>query len=180
MDNINSSIKTSANIFLIGFMGSGKTHWGKIWAVNNKRSFIDLDEMIEKTAGEKVAEIFEKKGEDHFRQLETTALKNCAVLTNTIIACGGGTPCYYDNMQWMNEQGTTIYITCTAAEILKRVALEQEKRPLFRKLNKAELLFFIEQKLKEREPFYRMAKITVTSHLLTPTSLPALLSNGSI
>jgi shikimate kinase len=176
MDVSNSSVNVGENVFLVGFMGSGKTHWGKIWAVNTMRSFIDLDEVIEKMAGKSIADIFEIKGEDYFRKLEADALRSCATVSNSIIACGGGTPCFYDNMKWMNEYGITIYLTCTPSEVLKRVELEQEKRPLVKKLNRAELLFFIEQKLKEREPVYTQAKFSVSSNQLTLDSFPGIIN----
>ena len=179
MDSLNDSHKEIENVFLVGFMGSGKTHWGKIWAVNTRRSFIDLDEIIEKAAGKSIADIFEAKGEDHFREIEAAALRSCDAVKNSIIACGGGTPCFYNNMEWMNGHGTTIYISCTVPEILQRVKLELQKRPLIKKLNKAELVFFIEQKLKEREPFYEQAKIAVSSRELTLDSFPAILDNNS-
>ena len=180
MDHINNSFNENENVYLVGFMGSGKTHWGKAWAAASQRSFIDLDEVIEKTAGTTIAEIFETKGEGHFRSIEAATLRACAALTNTIIACGGGTPCFYDNMQWMNENGLTIYISCTSAEVLQRVALEKEKRPLLNKLNPAELVFFIEQKLKEREPYYSQAKVVVASHQLTTDSFKNLLQQLNI
>ena len=107
--------------FLVGFMGSGKTHWGKIWAVANGFTFIDLDEAIEITEGKLITTIFEDKGEEYFRTIEAAALRTCTGLSNTIIACGGGTPCFKENMQWMNEQGITIYLSSTATEILERV-----------------------------------------------------------
>ncbi|MEO7766347.1 MAG: shikimate kinase [Ferruginibacter sp.] len=165
------------NFFLIGFMGSGKSHWGRIWAAGSKRSFVDLDLEIEKNIGSTIAEIFETKGEDHFRTLEAATLRNCAGLQNTIIACGGGTPCFSENMQWMNNHGITVYISSTATEILQRVLLEKETRPLLKKLNRAELLFFIEQKLKERAPFYKQAKLTVNSNQLHQNSFSAIISN---
>jgi shikimate kinase len=179
MDQVNNSFNENENVYLVGFMGSGKTHWGKAWAAATRRSFVDLDEVIEKTAGATIAEIFETKGEDHFRSIEAEALRACASLTHTIIACGGGTPCFYDNMPWMNENGLTIYISCTPAEVLQRVAREQQKRPLLKKLSKAELLFFIEQKLKEREPYYKQAKISVVSKELTGGSFYSIINNRS-
>lgn len=169
-----------SKFFLIGFMGSGKSHWGKIWAAANQFSFIDLDEVIEKKEGKTIPVIFETDGEAHFRKLEAAALRNCEGYTNTIIACGGGAPCYLGNMQWMNEHGTTIFIACTLNEIMKRVVAEQEKRPLLKKLNPAELIFFVEQKLKERDPFYTQANITVQSAALTDASFAAILSNTTI
>lgn len=154
-------------IFLIGFMGSGKSHWGNIWANANGYTFIDLDEAIEKAESKTVAEIFEQHGEDYFRLLETRMLHRFVNKQNTIFACGGGTPCFHDNMQWMNDHGTTVYITATSKKILERVLEEQHKRPLLKKMNKAELLFFIEQKLKEREPFYTQAKIILDGENIT-------------
>jgi shikimate kinase len=161
-------------IFLIGFMGSGKTYWGRIWARQQGLDFYDLDEVIEKKEGRTIAAIFEKDGEDHFRKIETIALKDLAEKENCIIACGGGTACFNDNMQWMNENGTTIYLSATPSYILSRVKEEKDKRPLINKHNEAELLFFIEQKLKEREPFYRQAQIILPVTELNESSIQTL------
>lgn len=162
--------------FLIGFMGSGKTYWGKIWASMYSFTFIDLDEVIEKNEGKSIADIFEIKGEKYFREIEAAALRSFEDLENTIIACGGGTPCFYENIEWMNDKGTTIYLLSTAQEILQRVLSEQDKRPLIKKMNKGELLFFIEQKLKERENFYNSAGITVASKEATEQSFGNILA----
>lgn len=162
--------------FLIGFMGSGKTHWGKIWAAAHGFTFIDLDEAIEITEGKLIADIFENKGEKYFRTAEAAALRTCKGLTNTIVACGGGTPCFEENMQWMNEEGITIYLSTTVPEILKRVLTEQEKRPLLKKMNPGELVFFIEQKLKERVPFYKAAKFILSTAELSEDSFGDLLT----
>jgi shikimate kinase len=154
--------------FLIGFMGSGKTHWGKIWAAKHKIAFIDLDEVIEIAERKPVTEIFESKGEAYFRKLESETLRQFSFLSDTIIACGGGAPCFNNNMDWMNNHGTTVYITCTPEEILRRLHnTEIKKRPLISKLNQAELLFFIEQKLKERQPFYTRAKVVLANSKIT-------------
>jgi shikimate kinase len=146
-------------IFLIGFMGSGKSYWGKRWAARAGMSFSDLDQLIEQRCGSSVAAIFEEKGEDYFRQLERQVLGELVMEKNTIVACGGGTPCYYDNMDRMNKRGITIYLKTTPALILERVKEETSSRPLLKQLNEAEILFFIEKKLKEREPVYLQAKI---------------------
>jgi shikimate kinase len=157
--SVNSPFRGSGGIiFLIGFMGSGKTYWGKIWAQENNLTFYDLDEVVEKEQGKTIAVIFEKEGEDNFRKIEASALRAFAETESCIIACGGGTACFNDNMQWMNENGTTVYLSATPPYILSRVKEEKDKRPLINKLNEAELLFFIEQKLKEREPFYSQSK----------------------
>lgn len=164
----------SIRIFLIGFMGSGKTHWGKIWAQESGLAFYDLDEVIEKENGKTIAAIFEQAGEDHFRKIETVALQAFAGTENCIIACGGGTACFNDNMPWMNEHGTTVYLSATPQYIFDRVLDDKEKRPLIKKHNEAELLFFIEQKLKEREPFYKQAKIILPVTELNAGSLSTI------
>ena len=162
--------------FLIGFMGSGKTYWGKIWASIYSFTFIDLDEVIEKKEGKSIADIFDIKGENYFREIEAATLRNFEDLENTIIACGGGTPCFYENIEWMNTKGTTIYLYSTAQEILQRVLSEQDKRPLIKKMNKGELLFFIEQKLREREVFYNVATLTVASNEATEQTFGNMLA----
>jgi len=167
-------------IFLIGFMGSGKSHWGRIWAGKNLLTFYDLDEQIEKTVGESIANIFEKKGEENFREMERYVLRKFDVKNNFVMACGGGTPCFFENIQWMNEQGITIYLQASPPEILEKIMNETEERPLLKKLNSSELLFFIEQKLKEREPFYKQATQILDTSALTVTSLSEILKNKNL
>ena len=161
-------------VFLIGFMGSGKTYWGKIWAQQKGLDFYDLDEIVEAKEGKSIAAIFEKEGEDYFRKTETEALHTLSEKDGCIIACGGGTACFNDNIQWMNKQGTSVYLSATPTDILNRVIEEKDKRPLLNKLNEAELLFFIEQKLKEREPFYNQAKIILPVTALNENSLSTI------
>jgi len=161
-------------IFLIGFMGSGKTYWGRIWAQQLGLDFYDLDEVIEKKEGKTISAIFEKDGEDHFRKMEAMALQGFAETENGIIACGGGTACFNDNMQWMNDNGQTVYLSATPQYIFERVLDDKEKRPLINKHNEAELLFFIEQKLKEREPFYKQAQIILPVTELNESSIQTL------
>ncbi|MEJ7589624.1 MAG: shikimate kinase [Ferruginibacter sp.] len=170
------SASSGSNFFLIGFMGSGKTHWGKIWALKNNLSFVDLDDLIEKKEGITISGIFEAKGEDYFRKAEAGALRDCAAFRNTIIASGGGTPCFFDNMKWMNDHGTTIYLEGTPKEIIQRLSTEQEKRPLVKELNNTALQLFIEQKIMERKPFYTQAHITVQSAMVTKESFARMLS----
>ena len=161
-------------IFLIGFMGSGKTYWGKKWAQQYNLDFYDLDEVIEKLQKKTVTKIFEKEGEKYFRQIETVALKTFSGKANCIVACGGGTPCFNHNMQWMNENGYTVYLQATPQFIYDRVFEEKNKRPLISKLNQGELFFFIEQKLKERESFYNQAKLVLPVEELNNDSLSTL------
>ncbi len=165
------------NIFLIGFMGSGKSHWGRIWAQQMGMVFYDLDEVVETKKGKTIAAIFEKEGEPFFRELETEALHDFAGKDNCIVACGGGATCFNENMQWMNAHGITIYLSATPQYIFNHVIDEKAKRPLIKKLNEAELLFFIEQKLKERESFYTQAKIILPVEELNEKSLSPLKLN---
>ncbi len=163
-------------IFLIGFMGSGKTHWGRIWADHHGMAFTDLDALIEQAQHQTISAIFEEKGEAHFRELEAAALRS---LTDTagIIACGGGAACFHNNMPWMNEHGICVYLSASPQHLLDQGMGEREQRPLIKKLNKAELLFFIEQKLKEREPFYKQAEISLPIESLAIQSLEAYITH---
>ena len=150
-------------------MGSGKSHWGKLWAAEYKLGFIDIDEEIEIAERKSVSEIFASKGETYFRSVEAAMLRTYKTESSSIIACGGGTPCFHDNMKWMNEHGLTIYLSATPEEILRRLmkTQQQNQRPLISKLNQAELLFFIEKKMKERELFYNQANIILDSMDIT-------------
>jgi len=165
-------------IFLIGFMGSGKSYWGKLWSKQTGLRFYDLDEVIEKEQGKTIAAIFEKEGEAFFRKAETIALQPFSEKDNCIIACGGGTACFNDNMQWMNKHGVTVYLSAIPQYILNSVIGGKDKRPLIKKLNEAELLFFIEKKLKEREPFYKQAAIILPVETLRADVVPAFLIPG--
>lgn len=164
-------------LFLLGFMGSGKSHWGRIWARIAGMPFYDLDEMIEKSEQLSIAGIFEEKGESRFRELEYAALRNFEVQHSGIIACGGGTPCFGENLSWMNANGITVYLEATPNQIHQRVLEEMTKRPLLKDVNPAELLFFIEQKLKEREPYYRRSQVTLNVSELNNNSILEIMSS---
>src|SRR5215213_139448 len=118
-------------IFLIGFMGCGKTHWGKLLSAKMKMPFFDLDEKIEENEGRTVAEIFAKEGEEYFRLLEKDVLH---LLTEShegfIMATGGGTPCFYNNIDYLKKQGTVVWINCSTDCLHQRLMKEKDKRPL--------------------------------------------------
>jgi len=162
-------------IFLIGFMGSGKTYWGSRWAAKYALPFIDLDKLVEERENKTIVQLFEQNGEEYFRQVETDCLKNFPGDGPFIMSCGGGAPCFNDNMKWMNEHGTTLYLSAGPEFLYNRVGEEKDKRPLLKNLAGSELLSFIEQKLKEREPFYRQAKIILPSGELNDNSLSSFL-----
>jgi shikimate kinase len=158
-------------------MGSGKSYWGRIWADKFNLRFIDLDELIEKQSGQTILEIFDKEGETAFRHLEKKLLENLVTEKNIIIACGGGTPCFFDNMQLMNNHGTTVYLKATVEQILSRVLGELHKRPMLKNLNDEELKSFIDDKMKERDPYYSQATITIPVDELNENSIHSFLKS---
>ena len=174
------SVKNPAGIdpkiFIIGFMGSGKTYWGRIWAAKEGLSFFDLDNEVENAFQMSVHEIFEKEGEEKFREMERYHLMKFENKKNFLLSCGGGTPCFNGNMEWMKKHGTVFYLKASPQIILEQVMNETQQRPLLKKVNPAELLFFIEKKLMEREPFYSMADFTLNVKELNENSLSLFLS----
>lgn len=175
----NTAVKFPAGqigkIFLVGFMGSGKTYWGRKWSQQYKLPFFDLDEVIEIAGKKTIAEIFEKDGEDFFRKMEADALRSFSAMDDCIIACGGGTPCFAGNMQWMNDNGKTVYLSASPQYIHQRLIDEKDKRPLVKNLNRQELLFFIEGKLKERELYYRQASVILQADEMKEDFVPGFI-----
>jgi shikimate kinase len=146
-------------LYLVGFMGSGKTTLGKWLAEGLNCHFIDLDAQIEISEQQSISEIFEQKGEPYFREVEAKALRETHILEKTIIATGGGAPCFHQNMDWMNENGITLYLSVSAAQLAERLYPEREKRPLLAHLDMLQLLDFIANKLNERSFFYEKAHL---------------------
>ena len=175
----NSCYICNMRIYLIGFMGSGKTHWGRLWAGVNELGFYDLDEAIEKTEQKSILDIFEKKGEDYFRKVESAELRKTDAYDNCVIACGGGTACFDNNIEWMNLHGLTIYLHAAPHELLDTIMKEKDKRPLLKKVNEAELLFFIEKKLEERKGFYEQAKLRLRVENLNEQIFKKIISSPS-
>lgn len=158
-------------IFLIGFMGSGKTTVGKQLALLLHADFIDLDKLIEEKEQASISTIFERNGEQYFRERESFFLKSLAASGDVVIATGGGTPCFFDNMEWMNDNGVTIYLKATPKLLSDRLRKERDHRPLLRGRSDEEVLDFIHQKLSEREKFYATAQVVVGAVSLTGKKL---------
>jgi shikimate kinase len=156
------SDKISTRIYLIGFMGSGKSHIGQLLASKLGYDFFDLDVEIE-NKGMCISEIFKQKGEEYFRKTERDILLETANLTKTVIACGGGTPCFFDNMDWMNKQGITIFLNPPLEKLMERLKLKKGKRPLLIDKNEQEIENYTNQLLKSRMEFYLKADYVVTS-----------------
>lgn len=149
-------------IFLIGLPGSGKTTLGKQLAKKLGYTFSDLDEYIVKTYGASIEEIFTQKGEATFRQYESLSLKSFNKESNTIVSTGGGAPCFFDNMEWMNENGLSVFLNPPITELAKRLsASDNSHRPMLKGKDHAQLLSFLENKFKERAPFYSQSKLII-------------------
>ncbi len=148
-------------IFIIGFMGSGKSYVGKQLAQLLDYLYVDTDNLIENTEGVAIAELFDAKGEAAFRQIESNALKGLSKWDNIIVATGGGAPCFHDNMKFINHSGITVYLKTDPNLLLERLKSEAEKRPLLRGRSEAELLAFINSKVTERAVFYEQADIII-------------------
>ena len=174
--SVKKIISLPRKLFLIGFMGSGKTHWGRIWSSKSGVAFFDLDARIEKAFRMKIPDIFEKKGEEKFRELERYHLRKFEHKKNFLLACGGGTPCFSDNMEWMKQQGQVFYLKAKPEMILKNVMDETDQRPVLKKINPSELLFFIQKKLIEREPYYAQADFILNVEDLNEDSILILLN----
>jgi shikimate kinase len=148
-------------VYIIGFMGSGKSTAGKKLASILGWSFIDLDKRIEEQTGMTIPELFSQHGEDYFRKIEAEVLKSLRSHINTVVSTGGGAPCHGDNMDYMIETGLTLYLKLTPGQLKKRLSESTGKRPLIKDLNNSELLSFIEDKLACREKWYNRAAITI-------------------
>lgn len=162
-------------IFLIGFMGCGKSTFGKKLAVKLGYDFIDLDHVLENEVSSNIGDYFASHGEAAFRALESKVLKEYNYPENCVVATGGGAPCYFDNMDWMNNNGTTLYIEMTPIALAKRLEKGKEKRPLLKDMNEEQLIGFIESKLAERNPFYKRAALSIEGINLTPDKAVAQL-----
>jgi shikimate kinase len=148
------------HIFLCGFMGCGKSTHGKKMASLLKYSFIDLDKYIQEKENKSIQFIFENEGEEEFRKLETRYLKEVTRHEqNSVIALGGGTVCFNNNIDLVKKSGILVYIRMPARALAERLLNSKQTRPLLKNILAAELPDFIEKKLEERNPFYLQADI---------------------
>ena len=148
-------------IFLIGYMGSGKSSFGKKLAKKLGLSFTDLDNEIEKRAGKTISEIFAQEGEEAFRKIENECLNNSLDYDHVVLSAGGGTPCFFDNLEKMNQHGTTIYLRMDSAMLVNRLVNAKKERPLVAAKSKEELMGYVKWQLYKREAFYLRAKYTI-------------------
>ncbi len=145
-------------VFLMGFMGAGKTTLGKALAKDLDVSFIDLDQYIERRYMKSVSQIFATRGEQGFREIESRMLREVGDFDDVIVSCGGSTPLIGDNMNYMLQNGKTVYLKCDNDTLLRRLKSARSQRPLIASKTDEELAAFIESETKRREPGYLRAE----------------------
>jgi shikimate kinase len=153
-------------IILIGYMGSGKTTVGKALSKETGMMFYDLDWYIESRMRKTVSQIFAEKGEQGFRKIEYNMLHEVAEFENVIISCGGGTPCFFDNMDYLNQQGDVVYLKASPETLYKHLLMAKIERPLLKDKSPEELIAYITEHLKERASFYEKAHYTLDVNVL--------------
>ncbi len=153
-------------IILIGYMGAGKTTIGKALSKELGLPFYDLDWYIENRRRKTVPELFNELGEETFRKIEYNMLHEVAEFEDVIISCGGGTPCFFDNIDYMNQQGKVVYLKATPEVLYKHLLMAQTERPLLKGKSADELIAYIREHLNEREPYYSKARYTLDVSLM--------------
>jgi shikimate kinase len=149
-------------IFLIGFMTAGKTTLGRQVAALLDWPFVDLDQRLEEREGRTIAEIFTADGEEAFRLIERQTLESLTEsAADMVVACGGGLPCFFDNMDRLNQLGQTVYLRLEVEDLLQRIRHERTDRPLVRDLTTVELETFVRDLLQQREPYYLKAQFVL-------------------
>ena len=145
-------------IFLLGYMGAGKTTLGKAFARAMGLTFVDLDWYIEERYHKTVRQIFAERGEDGFRELEKRMLHEVGDFEDVVISVGGGTPCFFDNMDYMNQVGESVFLDVDVKVLFRRLKVAKQQRPLLAEKTDEELMAFIVEALQKRLPFYTQAK----------------------
>ncbi|CDA92925.1 MAG TPA: shikimate kinase [Candidatus Prevotella avicola] len=153
-------------IIIIGYMGAGKTTVGRALAAELGIEFYDLDWYIESRMRKTVKQLFDEVGEEGFRKIEHNMLHEVAEFENVVISCGGGTPCFFDNMAYMNQQGDTVYLKASPEILYKHLKMGKSVRPLLLNKTPEEVQVFITEQLANREPYYSRAKYTVNVNLM--------------
>ena len=153
-------------IIIVGYMGAGKTTVGKALSKELGIPFYDLDWYIESRRRKTVPQLFAELGEEGFRQIERNMLHEVAEFEDVIISCGGGTPCFFDNMDYMNQQGQVVYLRCDPEVLHKHLLMGKTERPLLKGKTPEELSAFIREQLEKREPFYTKARYTLDVTLM--------------
>lgn len=155
-------------IFLIGFMGCGKTYWGKLLSEKLKIPFFDLDEKVVEHEGRTIIDIFNTEGEEYFRMLEKDVLHLIAESHETfVMACGGGTPCFFNTIDYLKKQGTVVWINCSTDCLYQRLLKEKKERPMISKISDEDLKTYIIKKYSSRKIFYQQANVILPEEHVT-------------
>jgi shikimate kinase len=179
-------------VFLLGFMGAGKSHLGRQLAIETGSEYIDLDNLVEQQTGMTINQVFEQYGEGYFRELETNMLHKISTELNSkeinadsskkekfyFIGCGGGTPCFNNNMEWMNRHGLTIWLNPSVNVLFSRLRNEKDQRPLLKQLEDDQLMIFIENKLAERKKIYELSTIELNDNNVSLSKILKLVSDA--
>ena len=155
-------------IFLIGYMGSGKSSVGRLLATKLNWQFIDLDLFIENRYRKSVSLIFSESGEMAFREMEQNMLREVALFEQAVISTGGGAPCFHNNMTLMKQSGITVYLKVPISKLTNRLDTSKQNRPLIKNKTKEELAAFITENLKVRETFYNEADLVFDTEKIQP------------
>ncbi len=153
-------------IIIVGYMGSGKTTVGKALSKATGLPFYDLDWYIESRMRKTVPQIFAERGEEGFRKIEHNMLHEVAEFEDVIISCGGGTPCFFDNIDYLNGQGQVVYLKADPEVLYKHLLMGKTERPLLKGKTPEELIAFIREQLQTREPYYTKAHHTLDVSLM--------------
>lgn len=165
-------------IFLIGYMGAGKTTVGRKLAKELDLSFIDLDLYIEGRYHRSIRQLFAERGEEGFRDIERRLLHEVAAFENVLVSTGGGTPCFFDNMAFMNDAGTTIYLKVSVDELANRLEVCKQTRPVLQNRSGEELKSFVQESLDSRRPFYDQAKVIFDAEqMMTEADIQTITDN---
>jgi shikimate kinase len=146
-------------VFLIGYMGAGKSTVGQRLAKRLNLSFVDLDRYIEVRYHRTISGLFTEKGEEAFREIERRMLHEVSMFENVLVSTGGGSPCFFDNMQFMNSAGKTVYLKVSPGELARRLELGKHTRPVLKGRSGSGLEDFVRESLEKREAFYMQASI---------------------
>ena len=161
-------------IFLVGFMGCGKTSLGKRLARKINYSFIDIDASVEEITKRTIDDIISMDGEEVFRKIEREALLSTREMENVVISTGGGTPCYFDNMQQINKMGTSVYLKMSYLSLAKRLDDSDNKRPLLKNFSGQKLVDKVKIMLSEREKYYCQAACVIKGENAKPNHIVSL------
>lgn len=157
-------------IFLIGYMGAGKTTLGKAFARKLNIPFVDLDWYMEERFHKTVGELFAERGEAGFRELERAMLHEVGAFEDVVISTGGGAPCFFDNMDFMNRNGMTVFLDVHPDVLFRRLRIAKHQRPILQGKQDDELKAFIVQALEKRSPFYSQAQYVFSADELEDRS----------